>query len=100
MNLAIAAPLWAFVGLMLGMTHQIKIVIDIRREDMSVAERKRCLKTLSIPRIGFAVVSGVLWGWYGAELHNQWMVVLNIIGTLLNVCLFYIIYTAVPRRRS
>ncbi len=64
-----------------------------------MAEVGKRLEILSIPRILLGILSGFIWGWYGLEIQNHWMLILNIIGIIMNTCLVYVIITIVPKKK-
>ena len=78
--LRIGAPLISLVCLIVGMTHQIKIIIEKGSSD-----------ELSIPRILLGIFSGIVWVFYGLQIRNEWMMALNIAGIIMNVALIYVI---------
>ena len=79
--LAMTAPLLSLICLIVGMAHQIKVILEKGNSD-----------ELSLPRIILAVVSGIVWIFYGLEINNQWMVVLNIAGIFMNAVLILVIW--------
>lgn len=78
--LAIAAPFASLVCVIVGMAHQIKIILT-----------KGHSEELSLPRILLAIFSGIVWILYGIEINNQWMIVLNVVGGIMNIALISII---------
>lgn len=78
--LAMSAPLISLVCLIVGMIHQIKIILT-----------KGYSEELSLPRILLAIFSGIVWIFYGLELNNKWMIALNIAGAIMNIALIYVI---------
>jgi len=79
--LAMTAPLLSLICLIVGMAHQIKVILEKGNSD-----------ELSLPRIILAVVSGIVWIFYGLEINNQWMVALNIAGIFMNAVLILVIW--------
>ena len=79
--LAIAAPLVSLVCLVVGMTHQINLILT-----------KGYSEELSLPRIFLAIFSGIIWALYGLEIKNDWLIALNIAGIIMNSALISVIY--------
>ncbi|MBI3046028.1 MAG: hypothetical protein HYY86_00575 [Candidatus Harrisonbacteria bacterium] len=79
--LAKLAPLLSLICLIVGMAHQIKLILEKGYSD-----------ELSLPRIILVIVSGIVWIFYGLEINNQWMVALNIAGIFMNTVLISIIW--------
>mgnify|MGYP001580634151 CR=1 FL=1 len=90
--LAIAAPLISLICLIVGMTHQIKIIIDIgNSHGINSEELKEKLEILSVPRILLAIFAGIIWLFYGIELKNNWLTCLNLAGIIMNIALISVI---------
>lgn len=79
--LAIAAPLVSLICLVVGMAHQIRIILT-----------KGYSEELSIPRIFLGIFSGIIWALYGFEIKNDWLIALNVAGIIMNLALVSIIY--------
>lgn len=75
------APLISLICLIVGMTHQIKIILTKGYSD-----------ELSVLRTLLLIFSGVVWTLYGLEIKNEWMVALSVAGILMNAALVSIIY--------
>lgn len=87
--LAIAAPLISLVCLIVGMTHQIKIILTKGYSD-----------ELSVLRTLLLIFSGAIWTFYGLEIKNEWMVALSVAGIIMNIALVSIIWHLRKNHRS
>lgn len=79
--------------MIIGMTHQIKIVLEIDRRILSREEINRRLDILSMPRILLGIFAGGIWILYGLQLRNYYLLTMNVVGIVLNFCLAYVIWS-------
>lgn len=93
MFLEILAPLITLITMIIGMTHQIKIILEIDRKILSREEINRRLDILSMPRILLGTFASSIWILYGIQIKNYYMLTMNIVGIVLNVCLAYVIWS-------
>ncbi len=77
--------------MIIGMTHQISIILEIDRENLSMEDIGKRLDILSIPRILLSIVTGAVWIFYGLQINNNSIASLNFIAVVLNLCLIFVI---------
>ncbi len=100
MTLALFSPVGNFIGMVWGMSHQIKIVHELKKENLSAEEISKRLSLLYVPRMLYGIFCGVINMLYGLELHNYWMVSTCLIALVLNLILTSIIWNAVNEVKS
>ncbi|GEM_PF-3420565 len=93
MLLEILAPLVTLITMIIGMAHQIKIILEIDRKILSREEINRRLDILSTPRIFLGIIASTIWIMYGMQIRNYYMLTMNVVGIVLNVCLIYVIWS-------
>ncbi len=83
-----------------GMSHQIKIVHELKKENLSAEEIGKRLSLLYVPRMLYGIFCGVLNILYGLELQNYWMVSTCLIGLVLSLILTSIIWNVTKTVKS
>lgn len=100
MTLALLSPVNNFIGMVWGMSHQIKIVHELKKENLSAEEIGKRLSLLYVPRMLYGIFCGVLNILYGLELQNYWMVSTCLIGLVLSLILTSIIWNVTKTVKS
>lgn len=81
----------SLAGMIIGMTHQINIILEIGGRGLSHEDITRRLEILSIPRILLGVSTSIVWIFYGLQIGNNSISSLNFLAVVLNICLIFVI---------
>ena len=98
--LSLIAPVSNFIGMIWGLTHLIQITYSMHGRNLSEKETKEKLEMLSMPRIIYGIVCGIISMLYGLELRNYWMFFTILIAVILNGILAFLISRATKRFKS
>lgn len=94
------APVMSLVGMIIGMTHQISIILEVGHEHLSREDITRRLEILSIPRILLGISTSIVWIFYGLQINNHSISSLNFLAVVLNTCLIVVIRRVKKRSLS
>lgn len=86
--------------MVIGMAHQINIVLEVGQQNLSKKDVATRLRVISIPRILLGLMTGVVWILYGLEIHNQSIWSLNILGIVLNGSFLFVVLNVKRRAKT
>ena len=89
--LGIIAPLMSLIAMVIGMAHQINIILEVGQEGLTREDITRRLDILSIPRILLGIATSIVWIFYGLQINNHSISSLNFLAVILNICLIAVI---------
>ena len=87
----------SLVAMVIGMTHQINVILEIGQRGLSQEDITRRLEILSIPRILLGISTSIVWVFYGLQINNHSISSLNLLAVVLNVCLIAVIWKVKKR---
>lgn len=87
----------SLISMIIGMTHQINIILEIGQRGLSREDITRRLEILSIPRILLGIFTSMVWIFYGLQINNHSISSLNFLAVVLNTCLIVVIWKVKKR---